>query len=260
MVWTLREGAVEAPGVLVTGAGKGIGQATALAFAARGNRVAVVSRSAEAAEETLRRVRAAGAEGIAVAVDVGTPDGAQRAVRATVDAFGRLDVLVNNAGVYRQGDLLETDLALWEEVLRVNLTGPFLCAKHAAAVMARQGGGVIVNVASEAGLVAIPRQLAYNVSKAGLVMFTKSLAVDLAARGIRVNCVCPGTTDTPLVQEAVRRAADPEAARRRLETIRPLGRLGRAEEIAEAIVFLASESCGYATGAVLAVDGGYTAQ
>jgi NAD(P)-dependent dehydrogenase (short-subunit alcohol dehydrogenase family) len=121
-------------------------------------------------------------------------------------------------------------------------------------------GAAIVNVASEAGLVGIRNQVAYNVSKAGLISLTKSCAVDFAARGIRVNCVCPGTTDTPLVKAALARAADPSAARRALEHVRPANRLGESEEIAAAILFLASESALYATGAVLSVDGGYTAQ
>jgi NAD(P)-dependent dehydrogenase (short-subunit alcohol dehydrogenase family) len=126
--------------------------------------------------------------------------------------------------------------------------------------MMRGKGGAIVNVASEAGLVGIRNQVAYNVTKAGLIALTRSCAVDFASRGIRVNCVCPGTTDTPLVQDAVRRAADPAAARRALEQIRPANRLGTPEEIAAAILFLASDSAGYATGAILSVDGGYTAQ
>jgi NAD(P)-dependent dehydrogenase (short-subunit alcohol dehydrogenase family) len=143
----------------------------------------------------------------------------------------------------------------------VNLTGAFLCIKHAVPAMQRGGkGGAIVNVSSEAGLVGIRNQVAYNVSKGGLIALTKSCAVDFAPMGIRVNCVCPGTTDTPLVQAALGKAGDPAAARRALETIRPAGRLGRPEEIAAAILFLAGGSAGYATGAVLSVDGGYTAQ
>ncbi len=246
--------------VLITGAGKGIGRATALAFAREGEAVAVVTRSEGPGRETLDLLQKMDARGILVVTDISTPSGARRAVEETVTQLGRLDVLVNNAGIYRQGDILSTAEATWEEILRINLTGAFLCAKYAAEQMVRQGGGVIVNVASEAGLVGIPGQVAYNVSKAGMIMLTKSLAVDLARYGIRANCVCPGTTDTPLVQEALARSGDPDRARRHLESIRPLKRLGTPEEIAEAIVFLASERCGYATGAVLAVDGGYTAQ
>ena len=174
--------------------------------------------------------------------------------------WGRLDVLVNNAGIYLQADALGTPVEEWERVLAVNLTGAFLCTRHAVPAMERHGGGAIVNVASEAGLVGIRGQVAYNVSKGGLIALTRSCAVDFAPRGIRVNCVCPGTTDTPLVQAALARAADPAAMRRALEGARPANRLGRPEEIAAAILYLAGDEAGYATGAVLSVDGGYTAQ
>jgi NAD(P)-dependent dehydrogenase (short-subunit alcohol dehydrogenase family) len=126
--------------------------------------------------------------------------------------------------------------------------------------MVNAGSGVIVNVASEAGLVGIKGQVAYNVSKAGLIALSRSSAVDLAEKGIRVNCVCPGTTDTPLVHKAVNQSPDPAGTRRRLEEIRPLNRLGTPAEIASAIVYLASDEAGYATGAILSIDGGYTAQ
>jgi len=162
--------------------------------------------------------------------------------------------------MYIQADILGTDLADWERILHVNLTGAFLCSKYSAEVMVRQGSGVIVNVASEAGLVGIAGQVAYNTSKAGLIMLTRSCAVDLARYGVRVNSVCPGTTDTPLVRQAVERAADPADARRKLESQRPLNRLGRVEEIAAAILLMASDEAGYATGSILSIDGGYTTQ
>jgi NAD(P)-dependent dehydrogenase (short-subunit alcohol dehydrogenase family) len=181
-------------------------------------------------------------------------------VERVVSRWGRLDILVNNAGIYVQGDVTQTAANDWERIISVNLTGAFLCTKYAVPVMIHNHEGVIVNVASEAGLVGIKGQVAYNVSKGGVIALTRSCAVDLAEKGIRVNCVCPGTTDTPLVHEAVNRAPDPIAARRRLEEIRPLNRLGMPEEIASAILCLASGELGYATGAILSVDGGYTAQ
>jgi len=181
-------------------------------------------------------------------------------VKGTLSQNGRLDILVNNAGVYMQGNLEATTLEAWERILATNLTGSFLCMKYAVPAMVEGGGGVIVNVSSEAGLVGIKGQVAYNVSKAGQIALTRSSAVDLAEKDIRVNCVCPGTTDTPLVQEAVNRAPDPVVARPRLEEIRPLTRLGTPEEIAAAVLYLASDEAGYTTGAILSVDGGYTAQ
>jgi NAD(P)-dependent dehydrogenase (short-subunit alcohol dehydrogenase family) len=147
----------------------------------------------------------------------------------------------------------------WHRLMSVNLHGAFYCARAAVRAMKQTGGGKIVNVGSEAGLVVIPGQAAYNVSKAAVIMLTKSMAVDHATDNIRVNCVCPGTTFTPLVAQALSRADDPEAARRALESSRPLNRLGRVEEIAEAILYLASDVSAYATGSVLSIDGGRTA-
>jgi NAD(P)-dependent dehydrogenase (short-subunit alcohol dehydrogenase family) len=181
-------------------------------------------------------------------------------IEAVTREWGRLDILVNNAGIYVQADVLTTDVQDWDRVLAVNLTGAFLCTKYAVPMMLQHEGGVVINVSSEAGLVGIKNQVAYNVSKSGMIALTRSCAVDLAGRGIRVNCVCPGTTDTPLVQAAVNRAEDPLAARRHLEQIRPMNRLGKPEEIASAILYLASSEAGYATGAILSMDGGYTAQ
>lgn len=244
---------------VVTGAGSGIGEATAVLFAREGARVAVVDVDRAAGTATVDRIKEGGGEAVFVPTDVSDSASVRQMVDAVTDAFGRLDILVNNAGIYRQGDVEATTEADWQRMLDVNLTGPFLCAKYCLAAMHRHGSGVIVNVASEAGLVGIKGQVAYNVTKAALIGLTRSMAVD-AAPQIRVNCVCPGTTDTPLVAAAVRRQADPAAARRALESVRPLNRLGRPEEIAFGILCLASDDLAYATGAILSVDGGYTAQ
>ncbi len=245
---------------VVTGASSGIGRATALAFGLEGAVAVIADRDRAAGEQVAEEIRGAGGEAGAFGTDVCREAEVRELVEAVLERWGRLDILVNNAGIYHQADAVDTPEAVWRSVLDVNLTGAFLCIKHAVPAMGRGGGGAIVNVASEAALVGIRNQVAYNVSKGGLIALTKSCAVDFASRGIRVNCVCPGTTDTPLVQAAVGRAADPRAARRALEEARPANRLGRPEEIAGAILYLAGEGAGYATGAVLSVDGGYTAQ
>ena len=243
--------------VLVTGGSKGIGRAAAIAFAEEGCAVAVAARSSEGGA-LVGDLETAGGQGIFVLADVSDEAQVRDLVAQVTHRWGRLDVLVNNAGVYVQADAVETSLEAWQRVLATNLTGAFLCTKHA--VPAMTDGGVIVNVSSEAGLVGIAGQVAYNVSKGGLISLTRSCAVDFADRGIRVNCVCPGTTDTPLVEAALAASANPATTRRELEDARPLRRLGTADEVGAAIVFAASPAAGYMTGAVISIDGGYTAR
>jgi NAD(P)-dependent dehydrogenase (short-subunit alcohol dehydrogenase family) len=245
---------------LVTGAGKGIGRAAAVGLARLGMRVALLARDEVSGQEAVAACSAAGSEALWLSADVASEEQLRAAFDRLDEHWGRLDVLVNNAGIYAKGDVLSTTLDDWERLQRVNVTGAFLCSKFAVPLMQRSGGGSIIHVASEAGLVGIPGQLAYNVSKGALIALTRSMAVDLAAEHIRVNCVCPGTTWTPLVEESVSRDADPEKRLEYLGKIRPAGRLGTAEEIAGAILYFAADHARYATGAVLSVDGGYTAQ
>ena len=245
---------------VVTGAAKGIGKAAALAFGREGAAVALVDFDEPRGSSAALEVEAAGCQALFIAANITSEEAVRKMVDQVVERLGRLDILVNNAAIYRQGDILSTSTDDWRAILETNLDAAYFCIKYAVPAMLRKGGGVIVNIASEAGLVGIKGQVAYNVSKGALIALTRSCSVDLAGRGIRVNCVCPGTTDTPLVREAVARARDPAAARRHLEEVRPLNRLGTVEEIAAAILFLAGDQAGYATGAVLSVDGGYTAQ
>lgn len=235
---------------LVTGATSGIGRATALALADAGWWVAAHGRDESRGAQV---ARALGDRGAFVAADLAEPGAPERLVAG----LERLDLLVNNAAVYARAPVSELSAADLDRLLEVNLRAAILLA--GAAVRAMQDGGVVINVASEAGLVAVPGQVAYNVTKAGLIMLTRSIAVDHAADGIRAVSVCPGTTRTPLVDAAIAAAADPAAHERTLEQSRPLGRLGTVEEIAAAIVYAASPEAGFMTGSELVIDGGYTA-
>jgi len=245
---------------IITGAGAGIGRATALLFAKEGAEVVVADCDPERGEETVRLIEEKDGRAIFVQVDVSKAADVKRMVERTVERYGRLDILVNNAGIYTQGDVVEAAEEEWDRILDVNLKGVFLCSKYCIPEMMKGGGGSIVNIGSEAGIVGIKNQVAYNVSKSGVIALTKSTALDFAAQNIRVNCLCPGRTLTPLVEEVIAEAQDPESTRRALEEDRPLKRMGRPEEIAAGILFLASDESPYATGSILSIDGGYTAQ
>jgi len=245
---------------LVTGASQGIGRATAEAFAREGARVALISNDPERGHAIEKDLTRAGHQARFFAADVSDESQVRAVVAAVLDAWQQLDILVNNAGIYLQADAIGTTLDDWNRIMAVNLTSSYLFTRYAGAHMVERGRGVIVNVSSEAGRVGIKGQVAYNVSKAGMISLTQSCAVDFADRGVRVNCVCPGTTFTPLVAAALQNSDDPAGTRRQLESARPLDRLGTPDEIAAAILYMASDEAGYTTGAVLSVDGGYTAQ
>lgn len=245
--------------VVITGGGLGIGRATCLAFADAGAKVAVVDISAMNADNVAQEIINCNGDAIALTVDVAKETQVKDAVLIIEKKWGKLDILVNNAGIYRKGDVFNTSFDDWNAIMAVNLTGSFLFSKECLSLMLKNRSGTIVNVASEAGLVGIKGQAAYNVSKAALIGLTRSMAVDYAPL-VRVNCVCPGTTETPLLEKALKQSSDPVGLRRNLESSRPMDRLGKPEEIACAILLLASDSIGYSTGAVFSVDGGYTSQ
>jgi NAD(P)-dependent dehydrogenase (short-subunit alcohol dehydrogenase family) len=242
--------------VLVTGATSGIGRAAAEALSRAGWWVMVAGRDEDRARDAVAALDGPGAHVVADLVEEDSP---RHLVDATLAQAGRLDALVNNAGVHTLGTAAELEDADLDRLLVVNLRAAMRLAVLAVRAMRERGGGVIVNVSSEAGLVAVPGQVAYNVTKAGLVMLTRCIAVDHAADGIRAISVCPGTTRTPLVDEAIRSAADPAAHEQWLSSNRPAKRLGTPGEIAAAIVFAASEQASFMTGTEIVVDGGYTA-
>jgi NAD(P)-dependent dehydrogenase (short-subunit alcohol dehydrogenase family) len=242
--------------VLVTGATSGIGHAAALALAERGWWVAASGRDAPRGAALAERL---GDRGAFVPAEL-TADGApERLVADVVAHRGRLDALVNNAAVYDRATVATLPTEQLDAILAANLRAPILLARAAVARMIEQGAGVVVNVSSEAGIAAVPGQVAYNVAKAGLIMLTRSIAVDHAHEGVRAVSVCPGTTRTPLVAAAIASAADPEAHERALAENRPARRLGRVEEIAAAICFAASDEAAFMCGTELVIDGGYTA-
>jgi NAD(P)-dependent dehydrogenase (short-subunit alcohol dehydrogenase family) len=241
---------------LVTGGGSGIGKATAELFAREGARVAVADCAQDSASEVVREIRADGGEGFFVQTDVSDSAQVARMVEAVLQAYGRIDVLFNGAGVLYYGTVLETDEQAWNRVLSINLTGTYLCCRAVLPHMIRQGGGSIINVASTVGAHdACANAVAYVTSKGGVTLFTKAMAIDHAKQGVRVNALVPGATDTPMIRKALSaEALDALAASH------PIGRLGRPEELAKAVLFLASDEASFVTGTAMYVDGGQTAK
>jgi NAD(P)-dependent dehydrogenase (short-subunit alcohol dehydrogenase family) len=242
---------------IVTGGTTGIGQAAALALGEAGWWVLLSGRDEARGNEVATALEAR-AGGEFLGGDISGAAMPERLVKRAT-AAGRLQVLVNNAGIHFLAKVPDTSPDAYDELMATNLRAAVLLSRAAIPPMRDAGGGVIVNVSSEAGIVAVPGQAAYNVSKAGLLMLTKSIAVDHASDGIRAVSVCPGTTRTALVETAIASAPDPAAHESWLSSARPAGRLGTPEEIAAAIVFVASEKASYMTGSELVIDGGYTA-
>lgn len=243
--------------VLVTGGAGGIGRAAALAFARAGARVAVSDVNAAGGEETVGLITQAGGEAIFVKADVSREAEVEALVAKTVAAFGRLDCAFNNAGIEEESKpLADCDEALFDRIMAVNVKGAWLCMKHEIRQMLKQGGGAIVNTASVAGLVGAPLQPAYAASKHAVVGMTRTAAAEYGKAGIRINSVCPGVIRTPMLERALEREPRREKG---IVKVHPIGRIGEAEEITGAVLWLCSDAASFVTGHQLAVDGGLTA-
>ena len=243
--------------VLVTGASRGIGKATALDCASRGAVVWVISRDGAECEKVAEEIRKAGGQAFARACDVTEYAAVERLVREIVDAHGRLDALVNNAGAIEPiAYVWDADPEEWARSITVNLVGVYNGCRAVLPHFKEAGGGVIVNVASVAAIKGIPDRAAYSASKGALVSLTKAMAADYIKDNIRVNCVCPGTTFTEGLAERIKASPDPEAALAEFVRRQPMGRLGKEEEIAHAILFAACDEAAFMTGSIITIDGG----
>ncbi len=234
---------------VVTGAGRGIGRAVALSLAEAGARV-VVNSTGQTAASVAAEINAAGGQGLAVVADIGSPAEAARLVETTLAEYGRLDILVNNAGINRDRLVMRMSDEEWDDVLRVNLTGVFLCTRAVLKPMMKQRWGRIINMTSVVGLTGNAGQANYAAAKAGIIGFTRSVAREVASRGITVNAIAPGFIETDMTRQI------PEGPREELLKRIPLGSAGTPADVAAAAVFLVSEGARYITGQVLSVDGG----
>ena len=241
---------------IITGGGSGIGRATALAMAAEGANVAIFDINEEAALKVAAEASALGVKAVGLSVNVASEEDVKRGVAAAAAEFGTINVLFNNAGIIRRANVIDTTLEEWDQVMGVNVRGPFLLCKYVIPLMIEAGGGAIVNTGSGWGLKGGGNALSYCTSKAAVVNMTRALAIDHGPDNIRVNSVNPGDTNTPMLREEARQLSQEEAAFLEESNDRPLKRMGTPEEIAEAVVWLASDASSYVTGSALVVDGG----
>jgi NAD(P)-dependent dehydrogenase (short-subunit alcohol dehydrogenase family) len=255
---------LEGKSALVTGAGSGIGREIALLFAKQGATVAVGDINDEGTKGVVDEITAAGGSALPLHLDVTSRESARDAIAAIVRQTGRFDILVNNAGIGMVGNLTETEPSDFERLMAVNVYGVYHCSQAAVEQMQAQNpqGGAIVNIASIAGQVAVARRFAYGTTKGAVISMTQSVAMDYIDKGIRCNCICPGTVESPIVEAYLQnyQQGEIEENRKQLHARQPLGRMGRPDEIAPLALYLASDEAGYVTGSQMVIDGGLTAR
>ena len=244
---------------LVTGGGTGMGRAIALAFSREGANVTVAGRRVEKLREVVSEIEKQGGQALAVSCDVTQSKDAGRAVQESVARFGRLDVLVNNAGALHVSTVESIPEEDWDRLMLVNLKGPFLMSRAALPALRKAGGGSIINIGSILGLIGMKGRAAYAASKGGVTMLTKAMALDYAHEKIRVNCICPALVETELIRDLFGSGSEGEAARRSRIAQFPLGRMGHPEDVADMAVFLASKESSWVTGVAIPLDGGLSA-
>jgi NAD(P)-dependent dehydrogenase (short-subunit alcohol dehydrogenase family) len=241
---------------IVTGGAKGIGLASAECMLRQGAEIMIVDWSRDAASDAVKSLTALSKGVDSVAADISNVADVEKAILATVDRFGGIDVLVNNAGIQTFGDPVTTTEEVWDKTMNVNLKGHWLMSKYAIPEMLKRGKGSIVNVSSVQGLASQKNVVAYSTSKHAMIGLTRSMAVDMASRSVRVNCVCPGTVNTPMIQSIIELDTNPDKLKSILDKMHPLGRIAQPSEIGEVIAFLASDRASFMTGSIVVVDGG----
>jgi NAD(P)-dependent dehydrogenase (short-subunit alcohol dehydrogenase family) len=245
---------------LITGGSSGIGLAIAERFLKEGAKVVITGRSKERCDAVQKQLETNGANAVdSVAGDVSNWDDVQKMVEKTISRFGRIDILVNNAGIYLEKRIEETTEEEWDQVININLKGVFLCSKAVYPHFKKQGSGNIVNMSSDSGVSGNPDEAAYCASKGGVTNLTRAMALDYAKENIRVNAICPAVINTPMLQREVDIQEDKEAYLKEVDELHPVGRVGRPEEVAFAVLMVASDEASFITGTNISVDGGLTA-